>query len=89
MATYMDGMDGGKHNSDDAIGSFTPKQQDLYVVTYRGFTEQNGLITEDVSYQTFAHSEDDAVSVVESVNETSEIPLYDIKIISVEKLIKE
>lgn len=89
MATYMDGMDGGKHNSDDAIGSFTSKQQDLYVVTYRGFTEQNGLITEDVSYQTFAHSEDDAVSVVENINETSEIPLYDIKIISVEKLIKE
>ena len=89
MATYMDGMDGGKHNSDDAIGSFTPKQQDLYVVTYRGFTEENGLITEDASYQVFAHSEEDAVSVVESINETSEIPLYDIKIISVEKLIKE
>lgn len=89
MATYMDGMDGGKHNSDDAIASFTLRQQDLYVVTYRGFTEQNGLITEDVSYQTFAHSEDDAVSVVENINETSEIPLYDIKIISVEKLIKE
>lgn len=89
MATYMDGMDGGKHNSDDAIGSFTPKQQDLYVVTYRGFTEQNGLITEDVYYQVFAHSEEDAVSVVENINETSENPLYDIKIISVEKLIKE
>jgi len=89
MATYMDGMDGGKHNSDDSIASFTPKQRDLYVVTYCGFTEQNGLITEDTSYQTFAHSEEDAVSVVENINETSENPLYDIRIISVEKLIKE
>lgn len=89
MATYMDGMDGGKHNSDNIIASFTPKQQDLYVVTYRGFTEQNGLITEDVSYQTFAHSEEDAASVVENINETSENPLYDIRVVSVEKLIKE
>lgn len=89
MATYMDGMDGGKHNSDDSIASFTPKQQDLYVVTYRGFTMKTGLITEDVSYQTFAHSEEDAAIVADNVNETSENPLYDIRIISVEKLIED
>jgi hypothetical protein len=27
MANYWDGMEGGKHNSDDAIASFTPKKK--------------------------------------------------------------
>ncbi len=26
MATYLDGMEGGKHNSDDTIASFTPRK---------------------------------------------------------------
>jgi hypothetical protein len=32
MATYMDGMDGGKHNSDDCITTFTPKKNKTNVI---------------------------------------------------------
>lgn len=32
MATYLDGMDGGKHNSDDAITSFTPKKKNKHKI---------------------------------------------------------
>lgn len=31
MATYLDGMEGGKHNSDNAIASFTPKKKKIFV----------------------------------------------------------
>jgi hypothetical protein len=38
MATYLDGMDGGKHNSDNAIASFKPKRKKYQVLSPDGFT---------------------------------------------------
>ena len=35
MATYLDGMGGGKHNSDDAIASFTPKKETKHKTTWQ------------------------------------------------------
>lgn len=35
MATYLDGMDGGKHNSDDTIASFTPKKETKHKINWQ------------------------------------------------------
>jgi hypothetical protein len=35
MANYMDGMDGGKHNSDNIEASFTPKPKSLKDVLHK------------------------------------------------------
>lgn len=58
-------------------------QTKKYKVTYRGFTEAKGSITEDDFYYTDAYSEASAVSIVDGVNENRDTPLYDVKVISV------
>ena len=35
MATYLDGMDGGKHNSDDAIASYTAKIETKHKIEWQ------------------------------------------------------
>ena len=45
MATYLDGMDGGKHNSDNVIASFTPKRKKYQVLSPDGFTIERGVVT--------------------------------------------
>jgi len=42
MATYLDGMNGGKHNSDNCIGTFsTKKKVNLNKHIWEGWTVQN------------------------------------------------
>lgn len=62
-----------------------------YKVTFRGFIEDgvHGLLTEDDYYTIDTVDEDSAALIVHSVNENRENPLYDIKVVSVEKIIKE
>lgn len=64
---------------------------DTYKVTFRGFIEDgvHGLLTEDDYYTIDTVDEDSAALIVHSVNENRENPLYDIKVVSVEKIIKE
>lgn len=40
MATYLDGMDGGKHNSDNSIASFTPKKKKEPCYDFEMFSQQ-------------------------------------------------
>lgn len=40
MATYLDGMDGGKHNSDNSIASFTPKKPKEPCFNFEMFSQQ-------------------------------------------------
>lgn len=77
MATYLDGIDGGKHGSDNI------EFLNTYKVVFSGFTEKNGLITEEDYYKTDAYSVTEAVSYLNDVNEDRDSPLYDIKIVSV------
>ncbi len=62
-----------------------------YKVTFRGFIEDgvHGLLTEDDYYTIDTVDEDSAALIVHSVNENRENPLYDIKVVSVEKISKE
>lgn len=46
MANYVDGMDGGKHNSDNAVASFYAKPKKRIIVKpiihYHFYTTENG-----------------------------------------------
>jgi hypothetical protein len=46
MANYLDGMEGGKHNSDNAIASFTPRRKPKFFKTT--LTEIKGNVFDEV-----------------------------------------
>jgi hypothetical protein len=58
MATYMDGMDGGKHNSDNTETSTTKKQ--IYSI------QQVAPATQYWYYEVEATSEEEALKLVKS-----------------------
>lgn len=57
MATYMDGMNGGKHNSDNTES--TPKKR-IYCIT------QSAPATQHWYYEVEAESEEEALEIVQS-----------------------
>jgi hypothetical protein len=67
MATYMDGMDGGKHNSDNTES--TPKKK-IYTV------QQSAPAMQYWYYHVEAESEEEAISIVE--NGDAEVYDYEI-----------
>jgi DNA-directed RNA polymerase subunit M/transcription elongation factor TFIIS len=46
MANYLDGMEGGKHNSDNAIASFTPRRKPKFYQT--ALAEIKGNVLDEV-----------------------------------------
>lgn len=54
MATYLDGMDGGKHNSDETEASFTPKKKKNALTKYlkiekaKKLLRDNGYFTDNL-----------------------------------------
>lgn len=59
MANYLDGMEGGKHNSDNAIASFTPRRKPKF---YKAkLVEIKGNVLDEVNphlpYGTFTLTE--------------------------------